>query len=46
MSDTFAAVAPVGGVLVFPECRPQEPVSVIHFTDGSTMSFRTKAAAP
>jgi len=31
MSDTFAAVAPVGGVLVFPECRPQEPVSVIHF---------------
>lgn len=30
MSGTFAAVAPVGGVLVFEPCRPQEPVSVMH----------------
>jgi polyhydroxybutyrate depolymerase len=30
MADTFAAVAPVGGVLVFDPCRPVQPVSVMH----------------
>ncbi|MBN1440501.1 MAG: hypothetical protein JW929_13915 [Anaerolineales bacterium] len=30
MSETFAAVAPVGGVLVFEPCLPQQPVAVIH----------------
>jgi polyhydroxybutyrate depolymerase len=30
MSDTFAAVAPVAGVLVDSPCQPQQPVSVIH----------------
>jgi polyhydroxybutyrate depolymerase len=30
MSDTFAAVAPVGGVLIYEPCQPAEPVSVIH----------------
>jgi polyhydroxybutyrate depolymerase len=30
MSDTFAAVAPVSGVLVYSPCQPQQPVSVIH----------------
>jgi polyhydroxybutyrate depolymerase len=31
MSKTFAAVAPVAGVLVYDPCRPEQPVSVIHF---------------
>lgn len=30
MSDTFAAVAPAGGVLMYAPCEPQEPVSVMH----------------
>ena len=30
MSDTFAAVAPVSGVLTYTACEPQEPVSVLH----------------
>jgi polyhydroxybutyrate depolymerase len=30
MSDTFAAVAPAGGVLMYVPCEPQEPVSVMH----------------
>jgi polyhydroxybutyrate depolymerase len=30
MSDTFAAIAPVGGVLMYAPCEPQESVSVIH----------------
>jgi polyhydroxybutyrate depolymerase len=30
MSDTFAAVAPVGGTLLYDPCQPQQPVSVIH----------------
>ena len=30
MSDTFAAIAPVSGVLVYSPCQPQQPVSVIH----------------
>jgi polyhydroxybutyrate depolymerase len=30
MSDAFAAVAPVGGVLVLADCRPRQPVAVIH----------------
>ncbi|MGA2490479.1 MAG: PHB depolymerase family esterase, partial [Anaerolineales bacterium] len=30
MSDTFAAIAPLAGVLVFEPCQPQQPVSVIH----------------
>ena len=30
MSDTFAAVAPVAGVLVDSPCLPQQPVSLIH----------------
>jgi polyhydroxybutyrate depolymerase len=30
MSDTFAAVAPAGGVLMYSPCQPQEPVSLIH----------------
>lgn len=29
MSDTFAAVAPVSGALLFSPCQPQQPVSVI-----------------
>jgi polyhydroxybutyrate depolymerase len=31
MADTFAAVAPVGGVLRFPACEPANPISLIHF---------------
>lgn len=31
MSETFAAIAPVAGNLVFGPCRPREKVSVIHF---------------
>lgn len=30
MSDTFAAIAPVAGVLEYSACQPQEPVSLIH----------------
>jgi polyhydroxybutyrate depolymerase len=30
MSDTFAAVAPVGGTLVFQPCRPEQPVALLH----------------
>jgi polyhydroxybutyrate depolymerase len=30
MSDTFAAIAPLAGVLVYSPCQPQEPVSVLH----------------
>jgi polyhydroxybutyrate depolymerase len=29
MSDTFAAVAPVGGTLVFQPCRPERPVALL-----------------
>ena len=29
MSDTFAAVAPVGGVLMYAPCQPKQPVSLI-----------------
>jgi polyhydroxybutyrate depolymerase len=29
MSDTFAAIAPVAGALVFSPCQPQQPVSVL-----------------
>jgi polyhydroxybutyrate depolymerase len=31
MADTFAAVAPVGGVLTYEDCQPKNPVAVIHF---------------
>jgi polyhydroxybutyrate depolymerase len=30
MSDTFAAVAPMSGVLTYTPCQPEHPVSVIH----------------
>ncbi len=30
MSDTFAAVAPAGGVLMYSPCEPSQPVSVMH----------------
>jgi len=30
MSDTFAAIAPVAGVLWYSPCQPGEPVSVMH----------------
>jgi polyhydroxybutyrate depolymerase len=30
MSATFAAVAPVGGVLAYAPCEPDEPVAVMH----------------
>lgn len=30
MSDTFAAVASVGGILSYSPCQPQQPVSVMH----------------
>ena len=30
MSDTFAAVAPSNGVLVYAPCEPQQPVSLLH----------------
>ena len=30
MSETFAAIAPVEGFLVYSPCQPREPVSVIH----------------
>jgi polyhydroxybutyrate depolymerase len=30
MSDTFAAIAPLAGVLVYSPCQPHEPVSVLH----------------
>lgn len=30
MSETFAAIAPVEGFLVYSPCQPQKPVSVIH----------------
>jgi polyhydroxybutyrate depolymerase len=30
MSDTFAAVAPSNGVLIYAPCEPQQPVSLIH----------------
>lgn len=30
MSDTFAAVAPAGGVLTFSPCEPEQPVSLMH----------------
>ena len=30
MPDTFAAIAPVAGLLVFDPCRPSEPVSLLH----------------
>lgn len=30
MSDTFAAIAPVSGVLLYSPCKPKEPVSAIH----------------
>jgi polyhydroxybutyrate depolymerase len=30
MSDTFAAIAPVAGALVYAPCQPQQPVSVLH----------------
>jgi polyhydroxybutyrate depolymerase len=31
MSDTFAAIAPVAGVIGMPSCTPTRPVPVIHF---------------
>jgi polyhydroxybutyrate depolymerase len=31
MSDTFAAIAPIAGVLQYDSCQPQQSVSVIHF---------------
>jgi polyhydroxybutyrate depolymerase len=30
MSETFAAVAPVAGILSISPCQPQEPVSILH----------------
>lgn len=30
MSETFAAVAPAGGVLMYSPCQPTEPVSLMH----------------
>lgn len=30
MSDTFAAIAPVGGLLLYNPCAPKQPVSVLH----------------
>ncbi len=30
MADTFAAVAPVGGVFKFPACKPANKISLIH----------------
>jgi polyhydroxybutyrate depolymerase len=31
LSDTFAAIAPVAGVMLYNQCQPQQPVSVIDF---------------
>jgi polyhydroxybutyrate depolymerase len=31
MSDTFAAVAPVAGVMLYDQCQPQDPVPLIDF---------------
>lgn len=31
MADTFAAVAPVAGVLGFPDCHPSRPIPILHF---------------
>ncbi len=41
MSDTFAAVGPVGGVLTYEDCQPKNPVAVIHFhgTNDPTVPF-------
>jgi len=30
MSDTFAAVAPVAGSLLYEPCQPEQPISIIH----------------
>lgn len=30
MADTFAAIAPVSGPLIYAPCQPQQPVSVMH----------------
>ncbi|MBN2084133.1 MAG: hypothetical protein JW748_02845 [Anaerolineales bacterium] len=38
MSDTFAAIAPVAGILSQNPCRPDRPVSVIHFHGDSDVS--------
>ena len=31
MSDTFAAVAPVAGVMLYDQCQPKQPVALIDF---------------
>jgi polyhydroxybutyrate depolymerase len=31
MSDTFAAIAPVAGVMLFDQCQPKQPVALIDF---------------
>jgi polyhydroxybutyrate depolymerase len=38
MSETFAAIAPVAGLLSFSPCQPQEPVSVVHIHGSSDVS--------
>lgn len=38
MSDIFAAIAPVAGILSFSPCEPQEPVSVIHIHGSNDVS--------
>jgi polyhydroxybutyrate depolymerase len=38
MSDIFAAIAPVAGILSFSPCEPQKPVSVIHIHGSNDVS--------
>jgi polyhydroxybutyrate depolymerase len=38
MSDIFAAVAPVAGILAFSPCLPPEPVSVLHIHGSNDVS--------
>jgi polyhydroxybutyrate depolymerase len=38
MSETFAAIAPVAGILSVNPCQPREPVSVIHIHGSSDVS--------
>jgi polyhydroxybutyrate depolymerase len=48
MSDTFAAIAPVAGVLMYSPCQPQQPVSVIHVhgTKDSAVPFEGGGKVP
>jgi polyhydroxybutyrate depolymerase len=40
-ADIFAAIAPISGTLNYDECKPSEPVSVIHFhgTDDTHLPY-------